>query len=79
MNEKEVFEKVKAVILQELDLDESKVTMDARLKEDFGADSIDGVQIIMALEDEFGIKLEDESLEEIKTVGDIVKFVKAVL
>ena len=53
--------------------------MDARLKEDFGADSIDGVQIIMALEDEFGIKLEDESLEEIKTVGDIVKFVKAVL
>lgn len=79
MNKNEVFEKVKAVILNELDVKAEKVTLDARLKEDLGADSIDAVQIIMALEDEFDIKLEDDNLEKIVKVEDIVDFIVQVL
>ncbi len=79
MDKNQVFEKVKAVILDELDVAEAKVTMDAKLKEDLGADSIDAVQIIMALEDEFDIKLEDDNLEKISTVGDVVEFIIQVL
>ena len=79
MDKNQVFEKVKAVILEELDVNEAKVTMDAKLKEDLGADSIDAVQIIMALEDEFDIKLEDDNLEKISTVGDVVEFIIEVL
>ena len=73
MNKNEVFEKVKAVILNELDVKAEKVTLQAKLKEDLGADSIDAVQIIMALEDEFEIKLEDDNLEKISTVEDTLK------
>ncbi len=79
MNKNEVFEKVKAVILNELDVKAEKVTLQAKLKEDLGADSIDAVQIIMALEDEFEIKLEDDNLEKISTVEDIVDFIMQVL
>ncbi len=79
MDKNQVFDKVKAVILDELDVAEAKVTMDAKLKEDLGADSIDAVQIIMALEDEFDIKLEDDNLEKISTVGDVVEFILQVL
>ena len=79
MDKNQVFDKVKAVILDELDVAEAKVTMDAKLKEDLGADSIDAVQIIMALEDEFDIKLEDDNLEKITTVGDVVEFILQVL
>ena len=79
MNKNEVFEKVKAVILNELDVDAEKVTLQAKLKDDLGADSIDAVQIIMALEDEFEIKLEDDNLDKISTVEDIVDFIVQVL
>ena len=79
MDKNQVFDKVKAVILDELEVAEAKVTMDTKLKEDLGADSIDAVQIIMALEDEFDIKLEDDNLEKISTVGDVVEFILQVL
>ena len=79
MDKNQIFDKVKAVILEELDVAEAKVTLDAKLKEDLGADSIDAVQIIMALEDAFDIRLEDDNLEKITTVGDIVNFIQQVL
>ena len=71
-----VFEKVKEIILDVISIDESKVTLDASLEQDLGADSLDAVEIIMLLEDEFGISLDDEATQNIKTVKDLVNFIE---
>ena len=71
-----MFEKVKAIIANELGIDEGKITMDSRLAEDLGADSLDAVELIMALEDEFGIEVDDEAATKIKKVSDIVEFLE---
>jgi len=71
-----VFERVKEMIKSELGLPEEKVTMEARLAEDLGADSIDAVELIMNIEDEFSVQVSDEEAQNIKTVGDIVRFVE---
>lgn len=71
-----MFEKVRAIIANELNIDESKITMDSSLNEDLGADSLDAVELIMALEDEFGVQVSDEDAQGIHTVGDIVKLVE---
>lgn len=71
-----MFEKVRAIIANELNIDESKITMDSTLNEDLGADSLDAVELIMALEDEFGVQVSDEDAQGIHTVGDIVKLVE---
>ena len=71
-----MFEKVKAIIANELGIDEGKITMDSRLAEDLGADSLDAVELIMALEDEFGVEVNDDDAQGIKTVGDIVALVE---
>jgi acyl carrier protein len=71
-----MFEKVRAIICEQLELDEEVVTMDAILLEDLGADSIDLVDLVMTFEDEFDIEISDEALESIKTVGDIVKYIE---
>lgn len=75
----DIFEKVKEIIVEELNCDPEKVTMDAKLKEDLGADSIDAVQIIMDLEDEFGVTIEEDNAESIATVGNIVDYVKSLM
>ena len=72
-----VFEKVRAILCEQLDLDEDKVTMDSSIVDDLCADSLDVVDIIMSLEDEFDMELSDEDSESIKTVGDLVKYVEA--
>ena len=72
-----VFEKVREIISAELNLDPSKVTLEANLESDLGADSLDAVEVIMALEDEFGIEISDDAMLTIKTVGDIVKHIEA--
>ena len=72
-----VFEKVKKIIVTELRLDETKVTMDANLESDLGADSIDAVEVIMALEEEFDISISDEAAQDMKTVGDLVSYIEA--
>jgi acyl carrier protein len=72
-----VFEKVREIISKELNLDPSKVTLEANLESDLGADSLDAVEVIMALEDEFGIEISDDAAQTIKTVGDIVKHIES--
>ena len=75
----DVFEKVKTAIVSELGCDESKVTLDANLKDDLGADSIDAVQIIMELEDAFGISIDTDDIESISTVGKIVEYINNLI
>ena len=71
-----VFEKVKEIIVSTLKLDPSKVTLEASLEHDLGADSLDAVEVIMALEDELEMEIPDEEAETFVTVADIVKFMK---
>ncbi len=69
------FEKVKKIIVNELKISEEKITKEARLQEDLGADSLDAVELIMNVEDEFNISISDEDAINIKTVGDLVGFI----
>ena len=71
-----MFEKVQAIIANELRIDKDQITMESRLAEDLGADSLDAVELIMALEDEFGIEVDDEAATKIKKVSDIVEFLE---
>lgn len=75
MSENEVFEKVKEVIVELLNVDADKVTMTARFREDLEADSLDLVELIMAFEDRFGAEISDEDAQSIATVGDAVKYI----
>ena len=71
-----VFEKVKELIVEKLNVKADKVTMDARLVEDLEADSLDAVEVIMELEEEFNISSDDDAAQNIKTVGDIVRYIE---
>lgn len=71
------FERVKKMILNELKVEESKITLEARLQEDLGADSLDAVELIMNIEDEFDISISDEAAQNLKTVGDLVKYIES--
>ena len=77
MEREELLEKVKAVIVEQLNVDDDDVTEDASFVDDLGADSLDIVELVMALEEEFGISIPDEEAENIKTVGDAVNFISA--
>ena len=72
-----VFDKLKEIIMDQLDVEEDEVTMDANIQEDLDADSLDMVDLVMSVEEEFDLKIEDEEVEKIKTVGDIVSFIEA--
>ncbi len=72
----DVFEKVKKIIVSELNCSADKVTLDAKLRDDLGADSIDAVQIVMEVEDEFKITVDDSQAESMVTVGDVVKYIE---
>ncbi|KRL94947.1 acyl carrier protein [Limosilactobacillus equigenerosi] len=74
MTKEEVFASVKEVVVEELDLDEAKVTLDAKIKEDLDADSLDVFEIMNELEDKFDIQLDVD--ENVQTIGDVVDFVK---
>lgn len=71
-----VFEKVRSIIVDQLDVSEDKVTMDAVIQDDLGADSLDIVDLVMSFEEEFDIEIPDDQVENIKTVGDIVKYIE---
>ncbi len=70
------FDKVKEIIVEQLGVDEDKVTMDARFREDLEADSLDLVELIMAFEDEFGGEISDDEAQQIKTVGQAVGYLE---
>lgn len=70
-----VFDKVKGIIVDQLDVDADKVTAEANITEDLGADSLDVVDLVMSIEEEFDIEIPDEAVEKIKTVGDIVSYI----
>lgn len=74
----EIENKVKAIIVEKLGIDESMVTMDANFSSDLNADSLDTVELIMEFEKEFGIQIPDEETEKIATVGDAVAYVEKV-
>lgn len=72
-----VFEKVRSIITDKLSIDEDNITMESAFVEDLGADSLDIVELIMSLEDEFELEIPDEEAEGIVTVGDVVEYIKA--
>jgi acyl carrier protein len=71
----DTFEQVKEIIVDLLNVDESKVTLDARFREDLEADSLDLVELIMAFEDKFGGEISDEDAQNITTVGEVVQYI----
>lgn len=71
-----MFEKVKAILVEQLSVDEDIVTPDARTSEDLGADSLDVMELLMTLEDEYGIVIPDEELATFEKVADIVNYIE---
>jgi acyl carrier protein len=71
-----VFDKIKSILVDQLDVEEDIVTMEASISDDLGADSLDVADIVMSLEEEFDIEIPDEVLANVKTVGDIVKHIE---
>ena len=76
MGTEEIFEKVKNIIVEQLGATENSVTMEASFIDDLGADSLDIVELIMALEEEFDTEIPDEDAEKVATVGDVVEYIK---
>jgi acyl carrier protein len=79
MTKEEILAKVKGVVAEKLNVGEDQVTVDAKFVEDLGADSLDQVELIMALEDEFELKIPEEEAEKLTTVGAAVDYVVAKL
>ena len=75
MDENQIFEAVKKVVVEQLGVSDSEVKKEASFVDDLGADSLDTVELVMALEENFGIEIPDEDAEKIKTVGDTINYV----
>ena len=73
----DIVEKVTAIVAEKLGVDKAEVTPDAVFIDDLGADSLDLVELIMAMEEEFGFEIADEEAEKLRTVGDVINFIKA--
>lgn len=76
MSSEEIFEKVKGIIVEQLGVADTAVTMEASFIDDLGADSLDIVELVMALEEEFNIEIPDTDAEKVVTVGDVVDYIK---
>lgn len=74
MNENEIFEKLKEIIVEQLGVDENLVTKEATFVDDLSADSLDIVELVMGIEEKFEIQIPDEAAEKIVTVGDVVDY-----
>ena len=72
-----VLEKVKSILAEQFDVEEEKITAETDLQEDLGADSLDVVDLLMSIEDEFEVEVPDEEIENIKTVGSLVSYIDA--
>ena len=71
-----VFEKVKAILSEQFDVEEDSITLESSITEDLGADSLDVVDLLMSIEDEFEVEVPDSEVENIKTIGDLVKYIE---
>lgn len=71
-----VFEKIRAILSEQLDIDEDSITAESLIVEDLGADSLDAIDIVMSVEDEFGIEVPDEIVEKMESINDIVTYVE---
>ncbi len=71
------FEQIKKIVVDRLGVEESKVTLAAKFKEDLGADSLDIVELVMELEDEFDLEISDEDAEKITSVGEVVSYIES--
>lgn len=76
MSENEIFEKLKKIIVEELGSKEEDVTLDATFVDDLSADSLDIVELVMSIEEEFGIDIPDSTAEKITTVRDVVEYIQ---
>jgi acyl carrier protein len=74
--DKPIEQKVKDIIVEQLGVNADQVTADAKFIEDLGADSLDTVELVMALEEEFGIEVPDEEAEKLQSVGDVIKYIE---
>jgi acyl carrier protein len=77
MSESQTFEELKKLIVELLEVDEAEVVMEASFADDFGADSLDFIELITAVEDTFGIEIPDEDAEKLQTVRDAVNYIEA--
>jgi acyl carrier protein len=75
----DTFDRVKKIIVERLGVDESEVTLEASFKDDLGADSLDVVELVMELEDEFDLEISDEEAEKIGKVGEVVAYIQSQL
>jgi len=71
-----MFEKVKKIVAEQLNIKEDKITMESSIIDDLGADSLDVVELVLALEEAFGLEIPDEDAEKISTIGDIVAYIE---
>lgn len=76
MNQDEIFDKVKEIIIEQLGVTDSSITLESSFIDDLGADSLDIVELIMALEEEFDLEIPDGDAEKVVTVGDVVEYIK---
>ncbi|MFY9214924.1 MAG: acyl carrier protein [Tissierellaceae bacterium] len=74
-----ISEKVMKLIIEQFNIEEDSVDLDTSFRDDLNADSLDLVELVMGLEDEFGLEVEDEDVEAIKTVGDAIEYIKEAL
>lgn len=74
--ESEVFERIREYLADQLDVEPEKISLDSDIVEDFGADSLDVIDMITTLSDEFGVEIPDEDIENFRTVGDVVAYVE---
>lgn len=72
-----VFEKIKEILAAQLDADAEDMTMETRIAEDLNADSLDVVEMLMSVEDEFSVQIPDEDIESLKTIGDVVDYIQS--
>ena len=71
-----VFEKIKAILAEQFDIDEDQITEETDIQQDLGADSLDVVDLVMTIEDEFEVEVPDDQIETVRTVADLVSFIE---